>query len=160
MIKILYLLFFISISCWSQDQKKTIEETLNNWHQAAAEANFNNYFDLMTSNAVFIGTDASENWQLDEFKKYAKPYFENGKAWTFNSLEKNIYFSKNKKIAWFDELLETDLGICRGSGIMKLTKNGWKIAHYVLSITIPNENLIKIKTINKPHDYSLLKILK
>ena len=69
-------------------------------------------------------------------------------------------FSKNNKTAWFDELLETDLGICRGSGVLTLTKEGWKIQHYVLSITIPNENVSEIKKLNETHDTALLEILK
>jgi hypothetical protein len=39
--------------------------------------------------------------------------------------------------------------ICRGSGVLQLTAQGWKIKHYVLSMTIPNETtdaVIKIKS--------------
>ncbi len=157
---VIYIFLFISVSVAAQNSTKVVEETLNNWHLAAAEANYENYFNLMTEDAVFIGTDASENWQLEEFKSFSKPYFDKGKAWTFHPLERNIYFSKNNKTAWFDELLETDLGICRGSGVLTLTKEGWKIQHYVLSITIPNENVSEIKELNQTHDTALLEILK
>tara|TARA_B100000929_G_C15407653_1_gene386845 strand:+ start:195 stop:677 length:483 start_codon:yes stop_codon:yes gene_type:complete len=157
---VIYIFLFISVSVAAQNSTKVVEETLDNWHLAAAEANYENYFNLMTEDAVFIGTDASENWQLEEFKSFSKPYFDKGKAWTFHPLERNIYFSKNYKTAWFDELLETDLGICRGSGVLTLTKDGWKIQHYVLSITIPNENVSEIKELNQTHDTALLEILK
>jgi ketosteroid isomerase-like protein len=33
---------------------------LDSWHKAAAEAKFDAYFDKMTEDAVFIGTDATE----------------------------------------------------------------------------------------------------
>ncbi|HIB38063.1 nuclear transport factor 2 family protein [Mesonia sp.] len=158
--KTVYLILFLSFGLWAQQEKKQVNILLESWHQAAAEANFENYFNLMTKDAVFIGTDASENWQLEDFKSFSKPYFDKDKAWTFHPLERNIYFSKNKKTAWFDELLETDLGICRGSGVLTLTKEGWKIQHYVLSIAIPNENVSKIKQLNDPHDSALLEILK
>ena len=144
---------FFAVSCFAQSNdsdKSKIELLLNNWHKAAAEAKFDNYFDLMTDDAVFIGTDATENWTKTAFMAYAKPYFDKGKAWSFASIERHIYFSKNKQIAWFDELLSTQMKICRGSGVVIKTKNGWKIAHYVLSMTIPNElsnEVIKIKTI-------------
>jgi len=39
--------------------------------------------------------------------------------------------------------------ICRGSGVLVLLKGKWKIKHYVLSMTIPNDNsdaVIKLKT--------------
>jgi hypothetical protein len=38
--------------------------------------------------------------------------------------------------------------ICRGSGVIQKTKDGWKIKHYVLSMTVPNENVdevVKVK---------------
>ena len=39
--------------------------------------------------------------------------------------------------------------ICRGSGVIQKTKDGWKIKHYVLSMTVPNENVdevVKVKS--------------
>jgi ketosteroid isomerase-like protein len=41
---------------------------LDSWHKAAAEAKFDAYFDKMTEDAVFIGTDATENWGKPVFK--------------------------------------------------------------------------------------------
>lgn len=123
-----------------------INAVLNHWHQAAATAHFDNYFSYMTNDAVFIGTDATENWKLPAFKKFCKPYFDAGKAWSFTPMERNVYLSGN--IAWFDELLDTQMKICRGSGVLVKTNGVWKIKHYVLSMTIPNEKantVIKIK---------------
>jgi ketosteroid isomerase-like protein len=40
---------------------------LDSWHKAA-EAKFDAYFDKMTEDAVFIGTDATENWGKPAFK--------------------------------------------------------------------------------------------
>lgn len=132
----------------TQEIKKNINTALDLWHKAAAEANFDNYFNLMTNDGVFIGTDATENWQNQAFKAFSKPYFDNGKAWHFTAIERNVYVYKNQKLAWFDELLDTQMKLCRGSGVLKLENNQWKVAHYVLSITIPNENVpevIKLK---------------
>ncbi len=100
----------------------------------------------------FIGTDATENWQNKEFKNFSKPYFDKGKAWSFTSLQRNIYFSDDSKLAWFDELLNTQMGICRGSGIMKVEDNQWKVSHYVLSITIPNDQVKQTVEIKKEFD--------
>ena len=52
----------------AKQAKTEISDVIDHWHQAAAEANFKNYFHLMTKDAVFIGTDATENWQIEEFK--------------------------------------------------------------------------------------------
>lgn len=130
------------------NEKEQINNTLNLWHNAAAAANFNEYFSHLTDDAVFIGTDATENWKGKAFKNFCKPYFDKGKAWNFKSLDRNVYISKNNKMAWFDELLSTQMKICRGSGVLIKINNEWKIKHYVLSMTIPNEKtneVIKIK---------------
>ena len=141
--KTLILLLLTSSIVFAQNNKsdeETIIKTLNNWHKAAANANFKEYFDALTDDAIYIGTDATENWNKKAFEAFAKPYFDKGKAWSFTALERHIYFSKDSKMAWFDELLNTHMKICRGSGILIKVKNSWKIKHYVLSMTIPNDN--------------------
>ncbi len=155
------LIFLMLMSCTLISQndtktKKSIYKTIDAWHEAAANADFDSYFKLMTEDAVFIGTDATENWHLEEFKEFSKPYFDKGKAWSFTSLERNIYLDSNKNLAWFDEILDTQMGLCRGSGVVVLTENGWKIKHYVLSITIPNPKVKNVVNIKKDTD-SLLK---
>lgn len=144
----------------SEVNKDSINLVLNNWHSAAAQANFEEFFDLMTSDGVFLGTDATENWQNEEFRSFAKPYFDQGKAWSFTGLERNIYFSSEGKTAWFDELLDTQMGICRGSGVLENTAEGWKIKHYVLSIAIPNGNVSQVTELKRPFDQHLIKELK
>jgi hypothetical protein len=138
-------------------EKETINTLLDNWHKSAAEANFENYFDAMTNTSVFIGTDASENWDNDAFKKFSKPYFDKGKAWNFKAVKRNIYIKD--ETAWFDELLDTHMGICRGSGVLTKNNSSWKIAHYVLSLTIPNDNIDAVKLLNKEKDSIFLKSL-
>ncbi len=139
--------------------KDSINIVLHKWHAAAAEANFEDYFDLMTTDGVFLGTDATENWQNEEFRAFSKPYFDKGKAWDFTSLERNIYLSSEENTAWFDELLDTQMGICRGSGVMEKTAEGWKIKHYVLSIAIPNENVSEVTEIKEEFDRALIEEL-
>ena len=151
--KCVLFLSIIMVSCStmfdSSTEKSNVNAVVNSWHLAAAKADFKTYFDLMTADGVFIGTDPTENWQNQAFRDFSKPFFEKGKAWNFRSLERSIYFSTDKKTAWFDELLSTQMKICRGSGVLLKTNGKWKIAHYVLSMTVPNENtdeVIKLKT--------------
>lgn len=141
-------------------QEKSIHKTLDAWHKAAATANFDAYFGLMTTDGVFIGTDATENWQQKAFKEFSKPYFDRGKAWNFTAIERNIYVNPSKDFAWFDELLDTQMEICRGSGVLKKVDGKWKIAHYVLSIAIPNENVDAVVALKKEKDGQLKKTLK
>lgn len=153
--KIYSTLLLVVVTLQLTAQKVAINETLDAWHKAAATANFDTYFSLMTTEGVFIGTDATENWQNEAFKAFSKPYFDKGKAWNFTAIERNIYVDSSKKIAWFDELLDTQMEICRGSGVLKKVKGKWKIAHYVLSIAIPNENVSEVVALKKENDSAL-----
>ncbi|MBC8046616.1 MAG: nuclear transport factor 2 family protein [Fimbriimonadaceae bacterium] len=129
--------------------KKQISDMLDAFHAAAAKADFEEYFNYFTEDAVFIGTDATENWSKKDFMAFSKTYFDRGSAWSFTSLDRHIYFGNNNDIAWFDELLNTQMKICRGSGVVVEQNNEWKVQQYVLSMTIPNsesDEIIKIKT--------------
>jgi uncharacterized protein (TIGR02246 family) len=113
---------------------------LDAWHAAAAAADEEKYFSYFTPDAVYLGTDGSERWTRDEFRKWAHPYFAKGKAWSFKAVSRWITFAPDRRVAWFDESLETpNLGPCRGSGVLVATDHGWKIAQYNLSIPIPND---------------------
>ena len=68
-------------------EKDKINDVLDSWHLAAANADFEAYFDKMTDDGVFLGTDAMENWQNDEFRAFSKPYFDKGKAWSFTAVQ-------------------------------------------------------------------------
>lgn len=141
-------------------EKQKINEVLDSWHLAAANANFDAYFGKMTKDAVFIGTDAMENWQNEDFRTFSKPYFDKGKAWSFTAVQRNIYLNEDRSFAWFDELLDTQMKICRGSGVLKKVNGQWKIAHYVLSIAVPNENVDELIQIKEKKDDELLSELK
>ena len=121
------------------DETTIINTLLNNWHVAAAKADYNAYFDKIAADGRYLGTDAGENWGKEAFATFSKPYFDKGKAWDFKPLERHIYFSKDGKTAWFDELLDTWMKVCRGSGVLEKEGKEWKIKHYVLSMTVPNE---------------------
>ncbi|WP_196889450.1 nuclear transport factor 2 family protein [Aureivirga sp. CE67] len=129
-----------------------IDTLLNQWHRSAADALHQDYIQAMSKDGVYIGTDASENWTRDEFEVFSKPYFDKNKTWDFKTLTRNIYVGDDGKYAWFDELLDTKLGVCRGSGVVYDENGKWEIKHYVLSIAVPNENLDKIIPINKGKD--------
>ncbi|WP_036381787.1 nuclear transport factor 2 family protein [Muricauda sp. MAR_2010_75] len=158
---LLVLGLFWALGAMAQDtEKEKISMVLDGWHLAAANADFEAYFGKMTNDAVFIGTDATENWQNNEFKAFSKPYFDGGKTWSFTSVQRNIYINKTKDFAWFDELLDTQMKICRGSGVLKKENGQWKIAHYVLSIAVPNENVGELIQIKEKSDDELLLALK
>jgi hypothetical protein len=46
-----------------------------------------------------------------QFQAFAKPFFDRGKAWSFKAIERHIYVDKSGKMAWFDELLSTQINV-------------------------------------------------
>lgn len=139
--------------------KEQIAATLDQFNEAAARADFNRYFDFFTEDAVFIGTDATEHWDKRNFMAWAKPHFDKKKTWSFNSIGRHIYFDKNGELAWFDELLNTQMKICRGSGILIKKGGEWKIQQYVLSMTIPNSLSDSVVKLKAPLDDQLIQKL-
>ncbi len=116
-----------------------IDTIMNRWHRAAAVADEDVFFGLMTENADYVGTDPTEHWKRDELKKWSEKFFQRDSAWDFKPKKRIVYFTQNGQYAWFDELLDTWMGDCRGSGILHKTAEGWRIEQYVLSMTVLND---------------------
>lgn len=122
-----------------------INALIDGWHDAAARGDFERYVAAMTDDAVFLGTDASERWAGEEFRRFARPYFkgptEYGKgAWTYRPATRFVTLAAaagagaagptadpagpadgahKAGVAWFDELLTHDTyGRCRGTGVV------------------------------------------
>ncbi len=126
--------------------RRAVDGVLDDWHAAAAAADEQRYFRHFTADGVFLGTDATERWTRDEFRKWAQPYFAKGKAWSFKAVRRNVAFSPDGRVAWFDEVLDTpNLGPARGSGVLVEHDGEWKIAQYNLSVPIPNDVFKEVK---------------
>ncbi len=124
------------------DDAKAIAGTLDALHASASKADFNGYFALFAPDGVFLGTDATERWTVDEFKAYAKPFFDKGQGWTYTTVEgkRFITIADDGGTAWFDELLDNaKYGRCRGTGVLRKIGDDWRIAQYNLTFTIPND---------------------
>ncbi|RJS24069.1 DUF4440 domain-containing protein [Corallococcus sp. H22C18031201] len=130
------------------DPKAAVAAVLDDWHRAAAVADEARYFGHFTPDAVYLGTDGTERWTRDQFRAWARPYFAKGKAWNFKARSRNIFFSKDGAVAWFDEALDTtNMGPCRGSGVLVKQGGVWRIAQYNLSLPIPNERLDAVRAL-------------
>lgn len=131
------------------NEKQAIAAVLDSLNRAAGAAHFEQYFALYADSAIFMGTDATEHWDKPAFMAFAKPYFDKGKAWSFQAIDRHIYLDSKGEFAWFDELLNTQMKICRGSGVLRKINQQWKIEQYVLSMTIPNsltKSIVPMKT--------------
>lgn len=123
------------------DYNAEIGTVVDAWHHAAAIADEDNYFGAMTQDAVFLGTDASERWVRDTMQIKMQAAFDKKSAWDFKSKNRSIMVAPNGQIAWWDELLDTWMGPCRGSGVLVLTPKGWKIKHFNLAMLVPNDKV-------------------
>lgn len=120
-------------------QEGDVWAALDAFHHAASVADGEAYFSLFAENGVFLGTDKSERWPVEEFQAYAAPIFAKGQGWTYVMSERHIDFAPDGKTAWFDELLQNEAyGTSRGTGVLIKTSTGWKITQYHLTFPIPN----------------------
>lgn len=150
------LLFLLCLSsCAAVGQvpvRAEIDALLDTWHQSASRADERAYFDALSVDSIFFGTDASERWTRAEFLAYAQPHFSKGKGWTFTPRDRHVYFSRRGDVAWFDERLDSaSYGECRGTGVAQFRDGSWRIEQYNLTIPIPNsiadEVVAKIRAI-------------
>mgnify|MGYP000886909276 CR=1 FL=1 len=150
--KVFLLVFLASIqlsSLFAQTEIKSdnqevraINRALDSWHERAAVAD-TTYFDMFAKDAVYLGTDAKEIWTVKEFKSLYMNYFKRGNAWNFKKKDRNVYLGEFGHYAWIDEVLDTWMGLCRGTGVMEKNAQGkWRIKHYSLTVLVSND-LIK-----------------
>ena len=139
-ISLIILLFVTLFSCAQNIQSQqtdiaAINKVLDDYHQAAANGEWDTYFDLMSHDAVFIGTDAGERWVKQEFRQYSS----GSNGWVYTPQQRNVNITPDGLSAWFDEaLLSQSYGSSRGTGVLMLTAVGWKISQYHLTLPIPN----------------------
>ncbi len=124
-----------------EDPRRIIHRVMDQWHLAAAKADEAVFFGSMTEDAIYLGTEGGERWLRDELKKWSEKYFAKDSAWDFTPSNRVIYFTEDKTTAWFEEDLASWMGPCRGSGVLALTEEGWKIKHYNLAVLVPNDKI-------------------
>lgn len=118
---------------------EAVNQHLDQWHKAAATADEEAFYGAMAPDCIYLGTDASERWLRDELRDWAKFAFEREVAWAFTPSNRQLYWSDNQRVVWFEEMLDTQMGTCRGSGVLVREGEGWTIKHYDLAIMVPND---------------------
>jgi ketosteroid isomerase-like protein len=119
-----------------------IAQLADDWHAAAARADSAAFFDALMDGAIYIGTDPGEHWTKEEFLAFAA-----GKAWAFTATDRHVFHDPGESVAYWDELLDTWMGTCRGTGVAKRIDGQWKIAHYTLSLTVPNDDMEAVRSV-------------
>lgn len=134
------------------DEEEAVRRVLDAWHEAAARSDEDAYFERMTPDAIFLGTDATERWTRDQLRAYAHAPFSEGRGWRMRARRRDVVLDAGPiragSVAWFDEDLETvNLGPARGSGVLVRDDLGWRIAQYNLAITVPNERFDEVRAL-------------
>ncbi len=144
-----FLLLFGALSLSAQSTAD-INTLLDQWHEAAAKADEDFYFGAMADDAFFIGTDATEVWDKATFVQLYLPLFqERQSAWDFKPLRRNVVLSDDETYAWFNETLDTWMGLCRGSGVLQKQEGRWRIKQYVLSVAVDNDAIRQVIEIHQ-----------
>lgn len=126
--------------------RAAIDAVLDDWHAAAAASDEGRYFGHFAEGGVFLGTDATERWDVEAFRAYAHAPFEAGRGWVMRSVRRDVVVRGDT--AWFDEDLDTrNLGPSRGSGVLVREGGAWRIAQYNLTITVPNERFADVRAL-------------
>jgi hypothetical protein len=134
-----FLPLLVGLALASPPDRGEVDATLDALHRAAAEADADTYFGLFTDDAVFLGTDPGEIWDLPAFRTFAAEAFAEAPAWAYTPVHRDVSFDARGRTAWFHEGLTHDrYGTVRGSGVLVREGGRWKVAQYVLSFPIPN----------------------
>jgi phosphohistidine phosphatase SixA len=119
---------------------REVAAALDDFHDAAANADEVRYFALLPEDSVFLGTDGSERWDGKAFREFAMRYFERDSAWTYVALDRHVELGPNGDLAWFDETFEHDAyGECRGTGVLQRRGGRWVLRQYHLTMPVPND---------------------
>ncbi len=150
MLRLISIALFVSLANLSWSQVKLEDQILHrankivdNWHLDASKSNLETYFDAMSNDFVFLGTDPKERWNKKEFYQFCEPYFNKKETWNFIAKERHWNSNDSGTILWFDEVLDTWMGTCRGVGVLRKKQDDWELTFYNLSVLIENEKIQK-----------------
>lgn len=123
-----------------ESERRSIDAVIDDFHDAAAKGDKERYLGHFSENGVFMGTDDWERWPLPEFTQYVDGRFKDGEGWIYKPTERHVNFSASGQTAWFDEIPQSEKwGRFRGTGVL-IKENGiWKLAHYSMSVLVPND---------------------
>jgi len=138
--KIVHVIDTRNATCKEENLSQQLHAYMDQWHEAAATADEDYYFRFMARDGIYLGTDASEKWYAHELEEWSAEYFDRDTAWAFTAVHREIYLHEDGKLAWFDEILDTWMGKCRGSGVLQQDSDGlWTLQQYNLAILVPND---------------------
>ena len=137
---VLWLGFFNPSQAAEQNEQELIHQLMDDFHHAADQGDAQRYLSLFAEDAVFMGTDDWERWPVKEFTDYVHRHFKDGKGWSYEPVQRYVQIAPGAEVAWIDEIVESEKwGRFRGTAVILKQQSQWQIAHYSLSILVPNE---------------------
>mmetsp|Transcript_21757 Transcript_21757/g.36635 ORF Transcript_21757/g.36635 Transcript_21757/m.36635 type:complete len:191 (-) Transcript_21757:158-730(-) len=139
---------------------------LHDSHPNSENPSFKRYFSCFSPDARFLGTQATDNWDMEEYKRYLLPLYTSQRQRVIpvkpQEESRKITICAGGWFATFDEVL---LGLdekqrlkseLRGSGSMIYNNDtdSWMILQYHLSIPIPNDAALAVsRHLPQPHPF-------
>jgi len=113
----------------------TPADALDALHRAGENADPAAFISLLTSDAVVLGLAGNARLTGKSLRDFIGASFPGGEAWNYRGAQREIRYSADGTVAWFDESLTRDhLERGRGSGVLVRTGAGWRVAQYSLNL--------------------------
>ena len=126
---------------------EAVEVLLDRLHEMASKGRLAEYLACFGPKSIFVGTDSSEFWTIEEFAKLCRKHFRNGKGWTYIPIKgsRELRVNVHEGFGWFYERLEHKQYVeARGTGMVEFIEGKWVIMQYVLSFPVPNALVEKL----------------
>lgn len=127
--------------CRNAVDEALVHRALKMHLDAVATKNLTLLKQAFTPNALFIGTDDSEVWHIDWLSEFL---MESKSGWDMRQCVRRIVtqdpLQTGESLSFFEVIVHKKYGTMRGSGIAVACRDEqcWRIAQYVLSISVPN----------------------
>jgi len=110
--------------------------TLDALHEAGDQADPAAFVSLLTADAVVLGWAGKPRLAGQSLRDQIDAAFARGDAWNYRGTRREIRYSADGAVAWFDESLERDQRVRGwGSGVLIRSDAGWRVALYSLNLS-------------------------
>lgn len=119
--------------------EEAVKRVLMDFARTFSEAATERCIGHLAADAMVFGTDKKERWTPSKLRAWVAPYFKKGIGAISLPRDQNVFIAPSGDLAWFDQRkVRADGGRLRSSGVLRRTKDGWRIVQMNTTIPIPN----------------------